>query len=79
MFYANLGSTNDKVSYYIMHKHIIIDCKMLAKEFEIDVCPPKLTTGSFLDYKKELAIKMLFYYQTPKDLSGKTLIISLSP
>ena len=42
MFYANLGSTNDKVSCYVMHKHLIIDVRLLAKEFEMDASLPKL-------------------------------------
>ena len=42
MLYANLGSTDDKVSCYIVHKHLIIDVKLLAKEFEKNVSPPKL-------------------------------------
>ena len=50
MFYANLGSIDDKVSCYVMHKHIIIDSDILAKEFEIDASPPKFIVGSFLNY-----------------------------
>ena len=50
MFYANLGATNDKVSCHIMHKHNIIDANILAKEFEMDASPAKLTYGSFSDY-----------------------------
>ena len=42
MFYANLGLFNDKVSCYVMYKHLIIDAKLIAKEFEIDASPPKL-------------------------------------
>ena len=42
MFYANLGSGYDKVSYYMMYKDIVIDFESLAKEFEIDESPLKL-------------------------------------
>ena len=77
MFYANLRSVDDKVSYYMMHKHIVIDSEILAKQFKTDASP-RLTIGSFPDYKKELAIEMLFPYQTPKDVSGKIMITSLS-
>ena len=62
MFYVNLGLANDKVSCYVMHKHMIIDVKLLAKEFQMDAFLPKLQSGSFPDYKKELAIDMLFRY-----------------
>ena len=41
MFYANLGAADDKVSCYIMHKHLIIDAKLLAKEFKIHASPPQ--------------------------------------
>ena len=78
MFYVNLGFVDDKVSCYVMHKHVIIDVKLLAKEFEMDVPLLKLQAQSFLNYKKELAIDMLFPYQTPRDSSGKTLIMGLS-
>ena len=79
MFYANLRSANDKVSCYVMHKHLIIDTELLAKEFKMGVFPPKLQAGSFLNYKKELTIDMLFPYRTPRDSSGKTIITGLSP
>ena len=62
MFYANLRSTNDKVSCYVIHKHIIIDFEMLTKEYKMYASPPKLTIGSILNYKKELAFDMLFPY-----------------
>ena len=42
MFYANLGAADDKVSHYIMHKHLVIDAELLAKEFEMDASPLKL-------------------------------------
>ena len=42
MFYANLGFVGDKVSCYVMCKHMIIDVESLVKEFEIDISPPKL-------------------------------------
>ena len=62
IFYANLGLVDDKVSYYVMHKLIIIDFVMLVKEFEIDASSPKLIARSFPNYRKELAIDMLFPY-----------------
>ena len=61
-----------------MHKHLTIDVNLLANEFEMDTSPPKLTTRTFLNYKKEMGIDMLFSYQTYRDLDGKTLITSLS-
>ena len=67
MFHATLGSTNDKVSCYIMHKHLIIDVELLAKEFEMDLSTPKLTIGSFPNYRKEMSIDMLFAYRIPRD------------
>ena len=42
MFYENLGLINDKVSCYVMHKHMIIDAELLAKEFKMDASPLKL-------------------------------------
>ena len=60
-----------------MHKHLIIDAELLAKEFEIDPSPPMLVIGSFPNYRKEKSIDMLFPYQILKDLSGKTFIIGL--
>ena len=62
MFYASLGSTNDKVCCYVLHKDIIIDSDMLTNEFEMNASPPKLIAGSFFDYKKEMVIDMLFHY-----------------
>ena len=62
MFYANLGLADDKFICYVMHKHIILDSKMLVKEFGMDASRPKLTARSFLGYKKELSIDMLFPY-----------------
>ena len=62
MFYANLGAYNDKVSCYVMYKHLIIDVDLLGKELEMDASRFKQTVGSFLDYRKELAIDMLFLY-----------------
>ena len=79
MSYANLRSNDDKASCYVMHRHMVIDVELLAKEFKMDTSPLKLQVGSFLNYKKELAIAMLFPYQTLKDLSGKTFITGLSP
>ena len=60
MFYANLRLTDDKVSYYVMHKHMIIDVKLLAKEFETNASPPKFKARSFPYYKKEFSIDTLF-------------------
>ena len=60
--YANLGPTNDKVIYYAMHKHLIIDIELLAKEFEMDASLLKLIIGLFPNYRKEMAIDMLFPY-----------------
>ena len=48
MFYANLGVANDKVGFYVMHKHLIIGTKLLANEFEMDTSSksnPLLTIG----------------------------------
>ena len=61
---TNLGATNDKLSCYVMHKHLIIDFDTLAREFEMDASPPKVIVGDFPEYKKELAIDMLFPYQS---------------
>ena len=46
----------------MMHKHLIIDFDILAKEFEIDASLPKAKARSFLEYRKELVIEMLFPY-----------------
>ena len=62
MFYANLGVVNDKVSCYVLHKHIIIYANTLVKEFKMDTSPPKLIGWSFPNYQKDLAIDMLFPY-----------------
>ena len=40
MFYANLGVVDDKVSCYVMPKHLIIDFEMLANKFEMDTSLP---------------------------------------
>ena len=79
MFYANLGLLDNKISWHVMCKHLIIDAKSLATEFEMNASPSKLTTRSFLDYRKEMAIDILFPYQTLRNSSRKTLITSLSP
>ena len=42
MFYVDLRLADDEVSCYVMHKHMIIDAKLLAKEFEMDASPPKI-------------------------------------
>ena len=39
---------------------------------------PKLTIVFFLDYYKDLAINLLFTYQTPRDISEKLMIMGLS-
>ena len=52
MFYANLGAIDHKVSYYVMHKHIIIDVDTLAKEFEMDTSPVKLMLDPFLTIER---------------------------
>ena len=70
MFYTNLGAVDDKVSCYVMYKHLIIDSDVLAKVFKMDASPPKLTLGSFPSNIKELAIDMLFPYHTPYDVSS---------
>ena len=62
MFKANFVITNDKLSYYIMHKHLIIDSEVFAKEFDMDANLPKLIASSFLDYNKDLTISILFPY-----------------
>ena len=79
MFYANLGATNDKLSCYIMHKHLIINYDVLTEEFEMDASPFKLAVGDFLDYTKEKAIDMLFPFQSHQDSSRKVMITRLSP
>ena len=60
MFYINLGSANDKVNCYVMHKHMINDTELLAKKFEMDASPPKLKVESFPNNRKELVIDMIF-------------------
>ena len=72
MFYANLGLANDKVSCYIMYKHLITDVESLTKEFEMEASFLKLIATSFPNYKKEMTIDMFFPYQTLKDSKGKT-------
>ena len=53
MFYANLGAIDDKLSCYVMHKHLVIDFDTLAREFEMDASPPKLFVEDFPNYTKE--------------------------
>ena len=60
MFYANLGSVDDNVSCYVMHKHMIIDSELLAKELKMDASPLKLQARCFPDYRKELALICFF-------------------
>ena len=62
MIYANLGLIDDKVSCYVMHKYLIIDVELLAKEFEMDASPPQLIIRSLPNYKKKMAIDILFHY-----------------
>ena len=78
MFYANLRLTNDKVSYYVMHKHMIIDAELLAKKFQMDASSLKFQARSFPNYRKEFTIDRHFPYRTPTNLSGKALIAGLS-
>ena len=52
MFYANSGAIDDKLSCYVMHKHLIIDFNTLALEFEMDASPSKVSTSDFPDYNK---------------------------
>ena len=64
MFYANLRATGDKLSCYVMHKHLVIDSNTLAWEFKMAASPPKLSAGDFPEYMKEWAIGILFPYQS---------------
>ena len=48
MFYENLGVTDDKLSCYVMHKHLIIYFDVLAWEFKMDASPPKVFARDFL-------------------------------
>ena len=45
----------------------------------MDPSPQKLIIGSFPSYNKDLAINLLFPHVTSKYVSGKLMIISLSP
>ena len=56
MFSTHLATKDDKLSCYVIHKHLVTGSKVLAKEFDIDVTPPKLTIGSFPNYTKDLPI-----------------------
>ena len=78
MFYANLTIVDDKLSCYVMHKYIVIDFECFANEFRMDTSLSKLSVGSFVYYSQEQAISMLFPYSTPRDISEKLLITSLS-
>ena len=49
MFNANLVITDDKLSCYVMHKHMIIDSNIFAKAFDMGPSPLKLTTTSLPD------------------------------
>ena len=61
MLYTNLGFANDKISCYVMHKHIIINCETFANEFDINPFPPKLIVGPFPEFNKNEPLKILFY------------------
>ena len=62
MFGANFVANNDKLSSYVMHKHLIIYFKIFAKEFDIDHNPLKLIGRSLYTYTKDLTINLLFTY-----------------
>ena len=64
MYSENLRATDNKLSCYVMHKHIVKDSKFFVNEFIMDPTSPMLTMGSFLIYRKKLAIDLLFPYQT---------------
>ena len=78
IFSANLTTINDKLSYYVMHKHMVIDSKVIVTKFEMDYGPPKLIIGSFPIYYNELAIRLLFPHLNVKDVSRKLMITGLS-
>ena len=73
MFYTNLGSTNDKVNFYVVHKHMIIDYEMLAKEFEIDALPPKLMLDAFLIIRRSWPLTCFFPIRPLGKQVGKPL------
>ena len=79
IFYANLGVVDDKLSCYVMHRHVIIDFDVLAKDSEMDATLPKLAPGDFPDFTKDKAIDMLFPFQSHRDSSKKFMITRLSP
>ena len=72
MFNANLVIINDKLSCYVMHKQLVINFEVFAKEFNICPTSPKLTIRSFPNHTKDLAIILLFPYSTPKDVVGNS-------
>ena len=62
IFNANLDATNDKLSCYVIHKHLVIDSEIFIKEFDMDPNPQKLIAASPPNYNKDLAINFLFPY-----------------
>ena len=78
MFSVNLAIVDDRLSCYIMQKHIVINSEIFTKEFDVDLSLPKLTVGSFLTCTKDLSIDILFPYQSPRDVNRKLMIIGLS-
>ena len=76
IFSANLVVVDDKLSYYVMHKYLVIDSKVFGKEFDMDLTPLKLTVRFFPNYSKDLGINLLFPYTTQKDVSEKLMLIS---
>ena len=77
MFYGKLTIANDRLSCYLMQKHLVIDFESFVAKFDINTSLPKSIVRSFSERKKHLTINMLFLYSTFKDLSGKLMITSL--
>ena len=73
MFHAHFVVFDD-----VMQKHIVIDAKTFANEFNMDTSSAKLTIGSHANCNKEKFIAMLFPFSTLRDVDGKLLITSLS-
>ena len=46
MFNTNLAVIDDKLACYVMHKHLVIDFEVFAKEFDMDPSPLKLIVTS---------------------------------
>ena len=59
-FYSNLATSDDKLSYYLMHKYIVVDVESFVNEFDMDASLTKPIVGFFVDYNKEKAIAMFF-------------------